>query len=119
MKKVLIVEDNLDLSEMYKIALESKGFEVMASENGMNAVALNDTFKPDLVILDLMMPFVSGYDVLKTIRNKGNDVYIVVNSNLSQESDIAKAKELGANEYYKKSEMDPKTFVNKVAAILS
>lgn len=116
-KKILIIEDNKDLNEMYKMTFESKGYEVEVSLNGMNAVALVTTFKPDVILLDIMMPFVSGYDFIKTVRAKGNDVTIIVNSNLSQESDVQKSLELGANKYLKKADYDPFQVFDEVEKI--
>ena len=118
MKKILIVEDNLDLSDMYKIAFESKGFEIAVCSNGINAVSQVDTFQPDVVLLDIMMPFVSGLDFLKTIRSKGNSVKIIVNSNLGQDSDIEKATELGADKYLKKADHTPFEVVEIVATMI-
>ena len=117
-KKILIVEDNTDLSDMYKIAFENKGFEVVVCSNGMNAVSQVDTFQPDIVLLDIMMPFVSGLDFLKTIRSKGNSVKIIVNSNLGQDSDIEKGIELGADKYLKKADHTPFEVVDIISEML-
>ncbi|HPO05994.1 MAG TPA: response regulator, partial [Candidatus Gracilibacteria bacterium] len=97
--KILIVEDNKDLCEIYQIAFSNQDFEIKISYDGMNAVSLFDQFKPDVILLDIMMPFVSGYDFLKVVREKNKSVLIVINSNLYQEADIAKSKELGADFY--------------------
>lgn len=115
-KKVLLVEDNIDLCDIYKLAFEDKDYEVALANNGMSAISLMETFKPDVVLLDIMMPYVSGYDFLKQVRSqdKDNAALIVVNSNLVQEEDVKKAKDLGADEYLKKSEYTPREVVNKV-----
>lgn len=117
-QKILIIEDNQDLRTMYKIAFEESGYEVSLCQNGMNAVSLVDTFQPDIILLDIMMPFVSGFDFLKTVRARENHVKIIINSNLSQESDIQKGKELGADEYFKKTDFTPFELVKKIGEIL-
>jgi DNA-binding response OmpR family regulator len=118
-KKILIVEDNVDLCEIYKIAFESKKFEVQVEHNGMNAVNAVSSFKPDIILLDIMMPYVSGHDFLKTIRGKGNKTMVVINSNLSQEADVKKSLDLGADYYLKKAEYTPKEVVEKVEEFLN
>jgi DNA-binding response OmpR family regulator len=118
-KKILIVEDNGDLCDIYKVAFESQGFTVKIVNDGMNAMSALEVFRPDVVLLDIMMPFVSGHDVLKAIREKGNAVTIVVNSNLSQEEDVEKTLALGANYYCKKAEYSPKELVEKVENIIT
>lgn len=117
-KKILIVEDNADLSGMYQIAFESKDYEVNICSNGMHAVAQVDSFNPDIILLDIMMPFVSGLDFLKTIRAKGNDITIIINSNLGQDSDVSRAIELGADKYLKKTENTPFEVVEIVDKML-
>jgi len=118
-KKILLVEDNQDICDLYKIVFESKGYEIQICNNGINAVSMLDTFKPDLVLLDIMMPFVSGFDFLVNIKKKEDtDVIVVVNSNLSQDSDVEKAKELGADDYFKKADYTPQEIVEKVDAML-
>ena len=117
-KKILIVEDNLDLNEMYQMVFEENGYEVGISTDGINAVPMAHQLKPDVILLDIMMPLVSGYDVLKTLRSKEDTTTIIIASNLSQESDITKSKELGADEYLRKSDFTPIEMVKKVNEFL-
>ena len=117
-KKILIVEDNQDLAEMYKMAFESAGFNVELCLDAMNAVHHLSTFHPDVVLLDIMMPMVSGFDFLKTARKKDSKVKIIVNSNLSQKKDIDMAKEMGADDYLRKSDLTPKELVQKVKKVI-
>jgi len=114
-KKVLIVEDNKLLCEMFKIAFHKNGFDIEISLEGENGIKKISVFKPDLVLLDIMMPGEkNGFDVLKEIRkNMSLDVPVIVNSNMTQDKDIEKALKLGANKYLKKSDYTPNKVVEE------
>lgn len=119
-KKILIVEDNEDLVNMFKIAFEEKGYTVEFSLNGIDGIAKAAEFKPDVVLLDIMMPQMNGFDFLKALKNNTSlKTKVVVNSNLEQEKDAEKAKELGADLYLKKSEYTPFQVVEEVEGVIS
>lgn len=118
-KKILIIEDNADLVELYKIAFRSAGFEVSSKGNGMDGVVQALEFHPDVILLDIMMPQMDGFEVLSAIRNNSSlEVFIVINSNLSRQQDIDLAKRLGADAYLQKSEYSPTELAEKVLALL-
>lgn len=122
-KKIFIVEDNADIREIYRLAFELAGFIVDASENGLDAVSRIEEVKPDLVLLDIMLPEMSGFDVLTTIKKNFADenirsIPIVVWSNLSQDEDIKKAMDSGASYYLRKSDYDGDDLIYKVKDIL-
>ncbi|MCD6066843.1 MAG: two component transcriptional regulator, winged helix family [Bacteroidetes bacterium] len=102
MKKVLIAEDEEMLSLIIKDALEIKGFEVATAGNGEDALTLVKSFEPDLLILDIMMPKISGYEVATTIRKTNQHLPILFLSAKSQTVDVLKGFESGANDYVKK-----------------
>ncbi len=104
-KRILIVEDDSFLQGLVATKLSKEGYEVVTASNSDDVSARIEEKAPDFVLLDLMLPGVDGFSVLKKIReNVGmRTTPIIVFSNLSEDSDIAKAKELGANDYMVKS----------------
>ena len=102
--KVLIVEDDNFLSSILKGRLEKDGFTVSQAFDGDEGIEMIRQLKPDIVLLDLIMPKVSGFEVLESVEADPelNTIPIVVASNLGQDSDIVKAKNLGATDYYVK-----------------
>ncbi|MGH7157673.1 MAG: response regulator transcription factor [Candidatus Saccharimonadales bacterium] len=106
-KRILFVEDDDALAGVYLVRLQAEGFDVKRVSNGEEALAATVSFKPDLILLDVMMPKVSGFDVLDILRNssEGSSVKIVVLTALSQESDKKRAEELGVDDYLVKSQV--------------
>ena len=94
-KKILIIEDNLDLQEIYKINFEAAGFLTYVCTDGMKGLTKLLGEKFDVILLDIMMPKMDGFEVLETIKRQSSiTVPVVICSNLSQESDIKRAFEL-------------------------
>lgn len=106
-KKILLVEDDDGLAAVYKTRLETEGFTVRRVQNGEDALAVAIEFKPDLIVLDVMMPKVSGFDVLDILRNTPEtaNIKVVMLTALSQDSDKQKAEKLGADDYMVKSQV--------------
>lgn len=106
-KRILFVEDDDALANVYIIRLQAEGFDVRRVANGEEALATALNYKPDLVLLDVMMPRVSGFDVLDILRNtpETSDVKVMMLTALGQESDIERAKQLGVNDYLVKSQV--------------
>lgn len=107
MKKVLFVEDDDGLAEVYVTRLDAEGFDVKRVPNGEDALATAIAFKPDLILLDAMMPQVNGFDVLDILRNTPEtaNIKVIMLTALSQESDRKKAQDLGADDYLVKSQV--------------
>lgn len=101
MARVLVVEDEPGYVEALRVALPPEGFEVRAVGDGLAAVTAVDEHAPDLVLLDLMLPSMSGLDVLRTIRGTST-VPVIVISAKDAEADIVAALELGADDYLTK-----------------
>lgn len=121
--KIFIVEDNSDIREIYRLVFELAGFQVEASENGLDAISRLPEVRPDIILLDIMLPEMDGFEVLKAVKQNIADsglqnTPIVVWSNLSQEEDIQKAMSLGASYYLRKSDYDGDALVEKVKDIL-
>jgi DNA-binding response OmpR family regulator len=106
-KKILLVEDDEGLAGVYITRLDIEGFEVRRVPNGEDALAAALEFKPDLILLDVMMPKVNGFDVLDILRNtpETTNVKIVMLTALSQEADRKKAEEMGVDDYLVKSQV--------------
>ncbi len=106
-KMILVVEDDDNLASVYETRLQAEGFATKRVPNGEDALSVALTTKPDLILLDVMMPKVSGFDVLDILRNTPEtaQVKVVMLTALSQESDKERAKTLGVDEYLVKSQV--------------
>lgn len=106
-KKILLVEDDDALASVYQSRLEVEGFNVQRVANGEDALATAVSYRPDLVLLDAMMPKVSGFDVLDILRNTPETVNmkIIMLTALSQDSDKKRAQDLGVDDYLVKSQV--------------
>ncbi len=118
-KKVMIIEDNEMLSDMYNFKLWIEWYKVFVENNSETALANFKKFEPDIILLDLMMPIVSGFDILKTIKQDlKSDVKIIVLSNLNGTGDKEKALSLGADKYILKSSLSPKDLIPEIKELL-
>lgn len=106
-KRILFVEDDDALASVYLVRLEAEGFDVKRVANGEDALAAATSFHPDLVLLDVMMPKISGFDVLDILRNTPEtaNLKIIMLTALSQESDKKRAESLGVDDYLVKSQV--------------
>lgn len=106
-KRILLVEDDDALANVYMMRLEVEGFEVKRVANGEEALTAALDYHPDLVLLDVMMPKVDGFDVLDILRNtpQTGGAKIIVLTALSQDSDRKRAESLGADDYLVKSQV--------------
>ena len=103
--KIQIVEDNRDLQAIFEGLFVAAGHDVKVSGDGLNGITDAVDYRPDVILLDIMMPEMSGYDFLGALRNNTSiDPFVIVCSNLSQQADIDKAMALGANNYLRKSD---------------
>lgn len=119
-KRILLVEDDDSLASVYVARLQAEGFDVRRVANGEEALATALSYKPDLALLDVMMPKVSGFDVLDIIRNTPEtaNLKIIMLTALSQESDLERAKQLGVDEYLIKSQVVIADVVDRIRAHL-
>lgn len=106
-KKILLVEDDEALAAVYKSRLDLEDFETKAVVNGEEALSAAMQFKPDLILLDAMMPKISGFDVLDILRNtpETRDIRVIMLTALSQPKDKERAESLGVNDYLVKSQV--------------
>ena len=121
LKKILLVEDDDALASVYQTRLLAEGFDVRRVPNGEDALAATLEYHPDLIFLDVMMPKVSGFDVLDILRNtpETNNMRIIMLTALSQEADISRAKELGVDDYLVKSQVVIADVVDRIKRSLN
>lgn len=117
MKKVLIVEDDSFLQGLAANKLQKSDFDVTTASNGEEAMTELDKNKFDIVLLDLMLPDISGFDVLKNIHDSHKSTPVIVFSNLSDDKDIKKAMDLGVREYLVKANFTLEELVEKVKRV--
>jgi len=120
MPKIVIVEDDPMISEIYQKKFVEAGFTVLVADSGEQIINLVEKEKIDVILLDLILPKMSGFDVIKKIRNEKMDsgVKIIVFTNLNQSEDRQKAMDLGADGFIVKSEHTPSSLVKEVERLL-
>lgn len=106
-KKILLVEDDETLANVYKTRLHAEGFDLKRVPNGEDALAAALEYKPDLILLDIMMPKVSGFDVLDILRNtpETTNIKVIMLTALNQASDRERAESMGVDDYLVKSQV--------------
>jgi len=120
-KKILVVEDEPMLATVLKGRLEKEGFEVSQAKDGIEALTDLKQNKYDLVLLDIILPKMSGFEIMESIKSDPNasDIPIVIVSNLGQESDIQKGQMLGAIGYFIKAQLSIEELVSKIKEFFS
>jgi DNA-binding response OmpR family regulator len=101
-RRILIVEDEAVIRKAIRMACEKEGYEVIEAENGSEGLHLAETGRPDLILLDLMLPDISGFDVCREVRKSGSGVPIIILSAKTEEIDIVVGLEIGADDYITK-----------------
>ena len=114
--KISIVEDEPFLASMYSTKFELEGFEVSRAADGMDGLAIIKAQKPDMVLLDVVMPKMDGFEVLTQLRADPElvKVPVILLTNLGQQSDIEKGLSLGASDYIIKANYTPAQVLAKV-----
>lgn len=118
---VLIIEDEKMLAEMYVTKFSMEGFSVTQANDGASGLEKARKEKPNIILLDIIMPKLDGFAVLKQLRSDAafKKTQIVLLTNLGQEDDVKKGKELGANDYFVKANHTPADVVVKVKELLA
>jgi two-component system, OmpR family, alkaline phosphatase synthesis response regulator PhoP len=117
--KILLIEDDLFLSSLLKTRLEKENYEVILAHSGSEALELLRNHKPRLILLDLILPGKSGFEVLEELRADPQlkdkvGIPVVVISNLGQETDMERARELGVVDYFVKARISIDELVKRV-----
>jgi DNA-binding response OmpR family regulator len=120
-KKILIVEDDAFISDIYQVKFSQEGFDVMLAENGVEALKKMEEFVPDIILLDVIMPYMDGMETLKNIRKNGTwkKIPIIMLTNISEKEKVTEGMNGGANDYLVKSHFTPSEVVDKVNILLN
>ncbi|MFZ2188752.1 MAG: response regulator [Candidatus Moraniibacteriota bacterium] len=116
MTKILIAEDDLMISEIYQRKFSEKGYEVLTALSGEQVLEIVKREKVDIILLDLLLPKMDGFQVTESLRNGNYDpnIKIVISSNLSQKEERDKVMALGANGFITKSQYTPSEMVEEI-----
>lgn len=120
MTKIAIIEDDTVINQMYRMKFEATGFEVQLANNGKRGVALVESFKPDMILLDLQMPEMDGAEALTEIRKHdwGRDIPVIILTNMGEEESPKKIRSLGIHSYIVKADLTPSQVVERVKQAL-
>ncbi len=120
-QKVAIIEDDMAISQMYRLKFESEGYDVQTAENGKLGLELIEVFRPDIILLDLMMPEMTGDEMLEQLRKKpwGKDVTVIILTNLGEEEAPKILKSLQVHSFIVKAEMTPRQVAERVKTALA
>ena len=120
-KKILLIEDEAMLLEMYTLKFSEGGFKVIQAKDGESGLELAKKEKPTLILLDIIMPKLDGFAVLKRLKENEitKDIPIILLTNLGQDEDIKKGLALGAVDYFIKANHTPTQIVEKVKETLA
>jgi len=114
--KILLVEDEEMLANMYEVKFQNEGFDLIKALDGMQGLELAKKEKPDFILLDIIMPKMDGFSVLKALKDEPTtkDVPVMLLTNLGQEEDVKRGKELGSVGYLVKANVTPSEVVDAV-----
>ena len=119
-KTILLVEDDAFVSDIYHTKLTEEGYVVIIAENGLEAMKKLGENAPDLILLDIVMPYMDGLEVLNKLKadEKWKQIPVILLTNLSQKEEVEEGLKSGANDYLIKSHFTPSEVVTKVKALL-
>jgi DNA-binding response OmpR family regulator len=117
---ILIVEDDVFLADLYKTKFTLEGFKVSVAYDGEKGLEAVKKVMPDIVLLDLVLPKLSGFDILKAVKadKETKDIPVILLTNLSQKSDVETGLKLGANDYLIKAHFMPSEVVEKIKKLV-
>jgi len=116
MPKVAIIEDDMAISQMYRFKFEAEGYDVQTAENGKVGLELLESMKPDIILLDLMMPEMTGDEMLKKLRatSWGKDLKVIILTNMGEQEIPAGVRELNVSAVILKADMTPRQVADLV-----
>jgi DNA-binding response OmpR family regulator len=121
MKKILIVEDDFYIKDIYEKSFRGGGYEVYTAVDGSEALSMVKGMMFDIILLDIMLPKVTGVDVLKELRKEGEkttNIPVFMTTNLGQENIIKEAFRIGADGYFIKAQIPPRDLVREIDKFL-
>lgn len=118
--KIMIIEDDVFVMDIYQTKLSQEGFQLISAVNGVDAIKKLETEIPDLILLDIIMPYMGGLEVLAEIKkdDRINKIPIIMLTNLSQREEVDTAMGLGANDFLIKSHFTPSEVLEKIKKML-
>ena len=118
--KILLIEDDAFLAEMYLTKFSRLGYDIDVAYDGISGMKKIKEDKPDLLLLDIKLPFKDGFEILKEIRKSKDFKHlpVILLTNLGQREEIEKGRKLGANDYLIKAHFTPQEVVNKVTRLI-
>jgi len=121
MAKILIIEDDKFLREIITQRVGAEGYDVIAATDGEEGVRMAKEEKPNLIVLDLILPVIDGFEVLRQIKATEDikHIPVIILSNLGQKEDIDKGMKLGAYDYMIKAHFTPSEIVKKIQEVLA
>jgi DNA-binding response OmpR family regulator len=119
--KIAIIEDDIVISQMYRMKFEAEGFEVQTADNGRTGVELAEKMHPDIILLDIRMPEMNGDEALRHIRatDWGKHIPVLVLTNLGEEEAPSSLKALGVEDYIVKADFTPRQVTERVKQALA
>lgn len=119
--KILLVDDEQALVKMYSEALQGAGFEILTAQDGQAAIETTKNQKPDVILLDIIMPKINGLDVLAQLKQseETKNIPVFLLTNLPEESSLEKAKSMGAEDYFVKAQTEPTKLVSILKSYFS
>ena len=120
MSKIMVVEDDMSLREIYSIRIVAEGYEVVSAGDGEEALAVAVREKPDLILSDVMMPKISGFDMLDILRSTPEtaNIKVVMMTALSSDDQRRRGEQLGADRYLVKSQVGIEDVINTIHEVL-
>lgn len=120
MEKILIVDDDAFILDMYVIKFREKGYDVVIAKNGQEALDQAEAHHPDVILLDVIMPVMDGFEVLQKLKTgtTTKDIPVIMLTNLGQKEDVERGMKLGAVDYIIKAHFTPSEAVEKVSSFL-
>lgn len=119
-KKVAIIEDDIAIVQMYRMKFQAEGFDVQTASDGKAGLELIKNFKPDVVLLDLMMPVMGGAEMLGKLRAEawGKKIKVVILTNMGESEAPASLKSHGVEDFIVKADMTPKQVAERVKIVV-
>lgn len=121
MLKIAIIEDDQAIAQMYRLKFEAEGYDVQTAENGRIGLDLVESFSPDIILLDIMMPEMTGDEMLKRLRATpfGTDVKVIILTNMGEQEAPPELQKLGVSAFIVKAEMTPRQVAELVKETLA
>ncbi len=119
--KILLIEDDPFLLSMYSTKFEIEGYAVACAEDGVKGLKMAEVEKPSIILLDVMMPKMNGFEVLEGLKKKDNikDIPVILLTNLNQKNEIEKGLSMGAIDYLIKAHFMPSEVVEKIKQVIN